>query len=898
MFALSSTIKRATRKRITAMVYNATRFELAVGSEAGEVNVFSYDPTITPEGSPGCLVKSVEPFSFAGQTSGAVTGILSLVDDTSHSAYIFCTLNGNIFLLNALPDATTDIMQRIDVHNVAYSLAYDYRSRKLLVGSKEVVYAYRKIKKPRLGSTELFENSPVQEIRIAPPLSNLQITNLVCLDGILFASSGNTIGRTSLLSAEPIILELNQHTHAVTDLVIDHVDSLVISCGHDAGLHVWTGEGRLSVSSHVPFGVSHVAYLFHTGLIMATDVRGSIHFLDPRVSRAVIRAVAFPEVHGRASIIHAPPAAPSDLFMVVGSTFINHYKYKLDRPCAVLRPLSIATKLLRVPIAGEFILSMATEGTIQRWERNLCKFDMHDSVWTKARGGIACACWVPQHQIIVLGLDNHCVQMVDFTWHTIDFIDNEAEMQARLNMRKSRSRQISGLTPQASLASLPAVSAGSPGRPPLDRAATFTSGFDQTRRVSPTRRPKSPLHMLNQIMRGADLIKSIGIAAATEGQAKPSVTKDEVFVVDPIIGSHPVQITAVTTLDGQAYTGDMHGTVMVWDIVNKERTDVWDGVVDECIASMASDPSGGFIAVASEDGRVTVTDADGRAILLLIGHEGPVCQVINDAHRQLWVTTGVDGNVIAWRRDGSISSRLRAVREPFEQGLCLTKMHSDMYLIGCSTGNIHAISWRGDELVFSQSFQGHTAPLTDLIFLPGTSEILSAAMDETMMLWTVTDQEAEHEAIVRSRLMDKASHALVSAAEEDDEIAELRRKYPSAFKEAQPGSDGTIRWFEPKQKAATLRSSRTDRSLKLPTMPMVQRFPRNRIWSREGTRAGTQSSLGFRREEKSLLPAGAGGPTRAGAQSSLGSRTDDLLSRRRGGLPTHRVGGTWRGRLD
>lgn len=162
--------------------------------------------------------------------------------------------------------------------------------------------------------------------------------------------------------------------------------------------------------------------------------------------------------------------------------------------------------------------------------------------------------------------------------------------------------------------------------------------------------------------------------------------------------------------DGQVVAvAGFDGSISLWDTGNGELltrlTDDVDGVFD-----VQWSPDGQFLATASRDQMVKIWSREGKLIQRLGGHEDRVNTLTFSPDGQLLISGSDDKKIIVWQR--------LPEDDPNEDGLLFQEKPR-------------------------QTLMGHDNWILDLTFAPGGTMFASAAYDNTVKFWKISDRNGE-----------------------------------------------------------------------------------------------------------------------------------------------------------
>jgi WD40 repeat protein/biopolymer transport protein ExbD len=247
-----------------------------------------------------------------------------------------------------------------------------------------------------------------------------------------------------------------------------------------------------------------------------------------------------------------------------------------------------------------------------------------------------------------------------------------------------------------------------------------------------------------------------------------------------------VRCIAFSPDGGRIASGGDDGALCLWDaaagthLLNSRGHGVG-------VRSLAFASDGRRLATGNSDGTIRLWEAvTGKELVRLNGHAGPVASVVFSPDGRQILSGGFDGTVRLW--DVQAGRELRQWKEP--NGRVLSVAFSPDGKLALAAGGAVVREWdkplASDDFALRlydaqtgqlvRRFEGHSAPVTSVVFAPHGQRILSGSLDRTVRVWSVDGSEAayfqEHTAAVNSVAISPDGRSFLSG-----------------------GSDNTVRYF-------------------------------------------------------------------------------------------------------
>ena len=227
------------------------------------------------------------------------------------------------------------------------------------------------------------------------------------------------------------------------------------------------------------------------------------------------------------------------------------------------------------------------------------------------------------------------------------------------------------------------------------------------------------------------------VVASPDGLLIASGADDsDVFVIDPAHGSHVTLPGHDGTATGIAFaadgktlaTGDVHGHIRVWTTEGALLRTMAAGTSGVLAIAIARD---GRLVSASADGAVRLWSAEGKQLVEMRGHTMVVTQIAIDRAQTHILTTSTDSTARIWNlSDGSLASTLSHSAAVYDG------LFSDDGAFAVTTGEDSIVRvWdvaSGTEL---ERLEGHTGPGWLVAIDPRSGMLLSAGLDDKVILW-------------------------------------------------------------------------------------------------------------------------------------------------------------------
>ncbi|KAK4056106.1 DNA polymerase alpha accessory factor Mcl1 [Microbotryomycetes sp. JL221] len=224
-----------------------------------------------------------------------------------------------------------------------------------------------------------------------------------------------------------------------------------------------------------------------------------------------------------------------------------------------------------------------------------------------------------------------------------------------------------------------------------------------------------------------------------------------------LIDWHEEPITTVAASNTLVCTGSESGGVALHKVAVQQpedgsKADDFVDLLTRCsfpIRSVKFDPKGKRVAVASDELIVKVIDAeDPTKIQLLSGHKKGVRQVTWSPDGALITTSTSDGVIRVWDVNNGEASCIQVLEdivkaaEPEDLGSCEPVWHPSgkFFVVQSKSNELVVISRDTWQRTGAFAKDGHTDEVTALAFSDNGRYLVSAARDQTVLVWDVPER--------------------------------------------------------------------------------------------------------------------------------------------------------------
>jgi len=151
-------------------------------------------------------------------------------------------------------------------------------------------------------------------------------------------------------------------------------------------------------------------------------------------------------------------------------------------------------------------------------------------------------------------------------------------------------------------------------------------------------------------------------------------------------------------------------------------------------------PDGMILGGGGSDGQVHIWDMRGQELKAsLAGHTAPITCVSFSENGYYLATSSEDSTVRLWDLRKSLCFQTIRASEDNAAANCVTFDYSGNYVaIGSPNLSVHYFEARANTIPVA-TLTGHEGPITNVVFGPNASFLLSSSMDRTIKLWEPTD---------------------------------------------------------------------------------------------------------------------------------------------------------------
>jgi serine/threonine protein kinase len=221
------------------------------------------------------------------------------------------------------------------------------------------------------------------------------------------------------------------------------------------------------------------------------------------------------------------------------------------------------------------------------------------------------------------------------------------------------------------------------------------------------------------------------VSAGTDGTMKIWDATSGQLVRTVIMPDGPS--TALATLDGQALTGHMSGSLILWDLERGEQIAAFKRN-DVAITAVAFTDDADRFATASRDGKLTLWDRKTTATPsgVMDANEGAIQKIAYIPRGNGLAATASDNAVKLWSAE--TLSLVRTYRGHAAAISALDRSPDGRTLVsGSEDGNIRL--WSTSSTRLQKSLRGHTGRVTALAHGASSDVLASAGEDGTIRIW-------------------------------------------------------------------------------------------------------------------------------------------------------------------
>lgn len=198
-------------------------------------------------------------------------------------------------------------------------------------------------------------------------------------------------------------------------------------------------------------------------------------------------------------------------------------------------------------------------------------------------------------------------------------------------------------------------------------------------------------------------------------------------------GDSPVR-TAAWSADGRWIAWrDIEGRVVVWDTVS-HRVALEFAESPLGATGLAWHPKQSQLAFSRSDSVIVFEVPDGREVLRLEGHEGPIWMVAWDPGGHRLATASNDHRVILW--DGQTGESLHTFAEHPGDVRCLAWSHDGSKLAAVATDSVVRV-WDAASGSLQRTLAGETTAINDLAWSGDGTWIAAAGQEGSILRWDI-----------------------------------------------------------------------------------------------------------------------------------------------------------------
>jgi len=212
------------------------------------------------------------------------------------------------------------------------------------------------------------------------------------------------------------------------------------------------------------------------------------------------------------------------------------------------------------------------------------------------------------------------------------------------------------------------------------------------------------------------------------------VKAQEPILVLPIGHTSFVNIIQFSPNEDFVVTASSDATIKLWDKITGKLLHTYEGHT-QSINAIAFNKEGNLLASASNDSTIIIWEIiTGKILHQLKGHTAGVAHIeFKNNAAEILSSSFRDGTVKIWNiQNGNLIEDINAVS--IDKG---TYSYDDKYLMLTLHNNTVAVCYNENNSTVCNSFIRHRNTITNAIFLPDTSGIITTSLDSSLIFWTI-----------------------------------------------------------------------------------------------------------------------------------------------------------------